>query len=195
MKFRDSGMPDETMWKTFFRPDIILEQLEIDLTVGTFVDVGCGYGTFLFPASRIVKNAVGIDIDENMIAYCEAEVKNKKYGNIRLVTGDISDPLIPEQLAPYLGAADYITLFNLLHCEEPVRLLDSAYRFLRPGGKLGVIHWKYMKTPRGPALEIRPKPGQIVEWAAEAGFASIKQIDLPPYHYGIVFIKPKGENI
>ena len=195
MKFRDSGMPDETMWKTFFSPESILHELEIDTRVDTFIDIGCGYGTFLFPASKLVKNAIGIDIDHQMIAYCEGLIQRENYKNIELIAGDIStsDTLTP--LKPFPGNADYVTLFNILHCEKPGVLLESVYRLLKPGGKLGVIHWTYSNTPRGPALEIRPKPEQIIEWAENAGFTLSKRVDLPPYHYGIVFIKPKGENI
>ena len=53
-----------------------------------------------------------------------------------------------------------------------------------------VIHWRYdPATPRGPNMEIRPRPEQIVSWGLKAGLtvtnASI--IDLPPWHYGIRF--------
>jgi hypothetical protein len=43
-------------------------------------------------------------------------------------------------------------------------------------------------TPRGPSMSIRPKPGQCRAWAEEVGFAAISpaDIDLPPYHYGLV---------
>ncbi len=68
-------------------------------------------------------------------------------------------------------------------------LLREAYRVLTPGGVLGVMHWNHdPATPRGPALDIRPKPEQCRDWAVAAGFESLEGvIDLPPYHYGLVF--------
>ena len=82
-------------------------------------------------------------------------------------------------------------LFNILHTEEPVKLLNEAFRVLKHGGKVGVIHWKYSETtPRGPSLEIRPKPEQCTNWMIEAGFKIDKgPISLPPFHYGIIGIK------
>jgi len=38
-------------------------------------------------------------------------------------------------------------------------------------------------------MEIRPKPEMIIKWALKAGLALDKHVDLPPYHYGLVFIK------
>ena len=78
--------------------------------------------------------------------------------------------------------------FFLLHLDEPVSLLAEARRNLEQGGLLGIIHWNFDETtPRGPPLEIRPKPEQIIDWSREAGFSSGSDIiDLPPYHYGLV---------
>jgi hypothetical protein len=53
-----------------------------------------------------------------------------------------------------------------------------------------VIHWNYdPTTPRGPAMEIRPRPEQCIDWGRQAGFLFDKQCyyDLPPYHYGLLF--------
>jgi len=41
-------------------------------------------------------------------------------------------------------------------------------------------------------MEIRPKPEIIIEWASKAGFVLKKQIELPPHHFGLVFIKQKN---
>ena len=86
-------------------------------------------------------------------------------------------------------SVDYAMLFNILHLDEPVTLLREAYRNLEDGGLLGVIHWIYDgDTPRGPPLDVRPKPEQCQAWAEEAGFTTLRElIDLPPYHYGLLF--------
>jgi SAM-dependent methyltransferase len=188
MKYRESGMPGNELWETFYDPLKILNLMEIDTSVNTFFDIGCGYGTFLFPAAQYVeKKVIGLDIDEEMIQYCKDKADHLNLKNVKLITGDIDSAPCVSSLSG--EEIDYAALFNILHCEEPVKLLKSVYNLLISDGRVGVIHWKYEKTPRGPSMEIRPKPEQIIEWAVIAGFKILKQLDLPPYHYGIILKK------
>nr|WP_092074378.1 hypothetical protein [Dendrosporobacter quercicolus]NSL49927.1 hypothetical protein [Dendrosporobacter quercicolus DSM 1736]SDM92611.1 hypothetical protein SAMN04488502_1099 [Dendrosporobacter quercicolus] len=81
---------------------------------------------------------------------------------------------------------------TFLHHIDPNQILTEAYRILRAGGRAGLIHWTYdPKTPRGPGMDIRPKPEEMINWALQAGFQLEKEevIDLPPYHYGFVAYK------
>lgn len=190
MKFRESGMPLEQQWYTYFDPLHVLIQLGVDEHIKTLVDIGCGYGTFLFPAATLVKSKiVGIDIDKEMIALCKKKAKEFNISNVDLIHGDISTYETLKNLKIYSGMIDYVSLFNILHCEEPLKLLKNVYDILNAEGKIGVIHWKYGITPRGPSMEIRPTPETIIDWAKETGFNLEKHIDLPPYHYGLVFVK------
>lgn len=190
MKYRESGMPNEDLWQTFFNPIDILKQLDVDENIKTLIDIGCGYGTFLLPAAEIVrKNVIGIDIDESMIEVCKGKLQGSNISNIHLINGDISTENTTKELIKYKDEVDYITLFNILHCEKPIELLKSVYNVLNKNGKIGVIHWRNEETPRGPSMEIRPKPEAIIKWALEAGFTLQKQINIQPYHFGLVFIK------
>lgn len=64
MKYRESGMPNEDMWDTFFTPIEILNKMNINNKVNTLINIGCGYGTFLLPMAELVrKKALGIDVD------------------------------------------------------------------------------------------------------------------------------------
>jgi ubiquinone/menaquinone biosynthesis C-methylase UbiE len=84
-------------------------------------------------------------------------------------------------------------LFNILHAEQPERLLRESYRVLVPGGLLGIIHWNCDRTtPRGPSMEIRPRPEQCRDWAVKEGFRLVVPgvIQLPPYHYGMAVERP-----
>ncbi|HBD93992.1 MAG: methyltransferase type 12 [Spirochaetes bacterium GWF1_31_7] len=190
MKYRDSGMPSEEMWDSFFSPTKILSKMEVDTEIDMLIDVGCGYGTFILPASNIIKGKViGIDVDNKMIEICSDKIKNNQIHNIDLLNIDISEEQSIDVLKKYNGRINYISLFNILHCEDPIKLLGRIYKILNDNGKVGIIHWKYEKTPRGPSMDIRPKPEQIKEWATSVGFKVINQIDLPPYHYGIIFKK------
>lgn len=190
VKYRESGMPTEQMWDTFFNPNAVLNLMDIDKQIRILIDIGCGYGTFLLPIAELVSTkAVGIDVDEEMVKVCKNKIKDHNIAKIEIMHGDISTEDTIKALEQYKGQIDYVTLFNILHCEEPTNLLKNIYDILNYNGKIGVIHWKYEKTPRGPSMEIRPKPEMIVNWAVKTGFILEKQIELPPYHYGLVFIK------
>ena len=130
-----------------------------------------------------------LDIDYEMIEVCRNKVKDCDASKIELVHGDISTDNTIKELEKYKGEIDYITLFNILHCEEPTNLLKNIYDILNDFGRIGITHWKYEKTPRGPSMEIRPKPEMIINWALKAGFTFENQVELPPYHYGLVFMK------
>lgn len=189
MKYRESGMPSEDMWDTFFSPTEVLIQMSINKDIKTLIDVGCGYGTFLLPASKLISDkVVGIDIETDMINICQEKIHYHDIHNIALIHGDISTEDTVKDLVQYKDEIDYITLFNILHCEEPITLLKIVYSILNKNGRIGVIHWIDKETPRGPSMDIRPKPEAIVDWATQAGFTLEKQVDLPPYHFGLVFI-------
>jgi len=185
MKTRESGMPEEDRWKTFFDPDVILNELGLYRTCHMVVDLGCGYGTFSIPAARRITGTVyAIDIDPKMVDACQAKVEEEGLSNVicqqRDFVGDGTG--LPDH------SADFVMLFNILHAENPVDLLKEAFRILILGGKVGVIHWNYdPSTPRGPSLNIRPRPEQCQAWIQAAGFQLTSPlIQLPPYHYGMV---------
>jgi len=189
MKVRESGMPEENMWKGFFKPEKVLKILQLDKSIRDVADFGCGYGTFTIPAAKIVGGKVyAIDLDPEMIKETERKVREKKLSNVETILRDF----VSNGSGLKDESVDYIMLFNILHTDKPEKLLREAYRILRNGGKLGIIHWNYdSATPRGPPMKIRPKPEQCIEWAESVGFTSPKKYDLKSYHYGIVMEKTK----
>jgi ubiquinone/menaquinone biosynthesis C-methylase UbiE len=185
MKTRESGMPDEDRWNSFFAPGSILDHLGLSQNCQCVVDVGCGYGIFSIPAAQRIKGTVyAIDIELNMVAACQAKVEEAGLSNVICGQRDfvIDGSGMPDQ------STDFVMLFNILHAENPVDLLKEANRILIPGGKVGVIHWNYdPATPRGPSMDIRPRPDQCQVWIQTAGFELFTPfIVLPPYHYGMV---------
>ena len=190
MKTRESGMPDEAMWAGFFDPPTTLSKLALTREIGDVVEFGCGYGTFTLPAARIVGGIVhALDIDPSMVTCVAAKVKAAGLRNVRLEVRDI----IREGTELADATVDYAMMFNILHAECPDVLLREAFRVLRPGGRLGIMHWNCdPSTPRGPSMAIRPRPEQCRQWAERTGFrlAGEPIVDLPPYHYGIVLARP-----
>jgi SAM-dependent methyltransferase len=190
MKVRDSGMPEEGWWSTFFDPEEVLRIFGLDQQVKDVVEFGCGYGTFTLPAARLISGTLyALDIEPELIELVGEKCMREGLGNVRLLLRDFvtAGTGLPD------GSMDAALLFNILHHEEPVALLKEAFRVLRPGGIAAVVHWNYdPATPRGPALEIRPRPEQCIAWGREAGLAfdERERFDLKPYHYGLLFRKP-----
>ncbi len=191
MKIRDSGMPDKDMWEGFFVPAKILETLGLNQGVQDAVEFGCGYGTFTIPAANIISGKLfAFDIESEMVEATKKEAAKGGIKNLEVITRDF----MAGGTGLKSGTVDYAMLFNILHLEDPVSLLREANRILRKGGRVGIIHWNYdPATPRGPSMDIRPKPENCIEWAKKAGFTSPKQFDLRPYHYGIVMTKKEEE--
>ena len=185
MKARESGMPDEQMWDQFFDPDFILKGLGIQNLTGTIVDMGCGYGTFTVPAAQMNPGMVyALDIENEMIVATQGKSRKAGLKNVHAVQRDFMTlgTGLPD------GSCEYVMLFNILHAEEPLKILVEARRILQPGGRVAVIHWLHdAATPRGPSLDIRPKPEQCISWLSEALFRTDGRImEFPPYHYGLV---------
>ncbi len=179
-------MPPEAMWQSFFDVDAILRNLGFDATIGNVLEFGCGYGTFTVPTAQVVGGRVfAMDIDPEMLAITSSKAEAAGLQNVVLMERDFA----AEGSGLVEGTIDVAMLFNILHAVERRAMLEEAFRVLRPGGKLAIIHWNFdASTPRGPSMSIRPQPGECRAWAEQVGFVAISpaDIDLPPYHYGLV---------
>ena len=186
MKGRESDMPSKEMWEGFFSPAETLDILGLK-EAKDVVEFGCGYGTFTIPAAKIVKGTVyAIDIESEMIDATSKEVEKKGLHNIKAIQRDF----MAEGTGLGDESVDYAMIFNILHIDHPEVMLNEAWRILKKEGKIGIMHWNCVQsTPRGPSMEIRPKPEQCIQWAKDAGFGHPRQHDLKPYHYGIVMRK------
>lgn len=172
MRIRDSGMPDEVYWETLFDVPLTISRFDI----GQYHDVaelGCGYGTFSIPVAEAISGTLStFDIDSMML-----ERTRERAGSLNVVCEqrDVVE-------SGFGVEVDAVLLFNILHCEQPEQLLSHA---AAAAPEVLVTHWQHGETPRGPSLEIRPRPEQIAAWAAKAGLKAGNIIDLPPWHYGL----------
>jgi ubiquinone/menaquinone biosynthesis C-methylase UbiE len=192
MKGRESGMPEESYWQTFYDADIIVEKLECAKDKNeSIAEFGSGYGTFTLPVAMRTSGIVyAFDIEPDLVALVQHKAQNAGLSNVRTEVRDFGSQGtgLPSE------SIDHAMVYNLLHIEEPVLLLQEAYRILKPGGVVSIIHWKYdLSTPRGPSMNIRPRPEQCQSWAETAGFVFIRDQDLTEfceYHYGLLLIRP-----
>lgn len=188
MKVRDSGMPEEERWNSFFNVDLILSELHIDSTVQDVVEVGCGYGTFTIPVAKTIRGSLfAFDIEKEMLDVVASKIAEHTIPNVSLELRDI----LTQTTGLAENTIDYILLFNILHHDAPIDFLNESWRILKPGGKVGIIHWRSdIETPRGPDLSIRPRPEQVLAWMDATMFElDVAPKNLEPYHYGMVFSK------
>ncbi len=168
MKTRESGMPDEGMWNSFFDPPAFLARLGLMPETEAVVEFGCGYGSFTIPAARLARGPIyAFDIEPEMVEIVHRKARQAGLSNIACAIRDFVEhgTGLPD------ASAEYVMLFNLLHAECPDVLLREAWRVLRPGGHFAIMHWNYNpSTPRDPSLAIRPRPEQCRAWAEVAGF-------------------------
>jgi SAM-dependent methyltransferase len=186
MKVRDSGMPERDYWESLFDLPLILDRLGVDGRINDAVEVGCGYGTFTLPvAQRISGTLHTFDIEPAMIAVTRERAKSAGVRNVNVAHRDV----IAEGFGLARGTIDAVLLFNILHGEDPVTLLQASAELLTPMGALLALHWRSdIPTPRGPDLSIRPRAEDIVACASRTGVLipdGPTQI-LPPWHFGVI---------
>ena len=188
MKVRDSGMPDVQYWESLFDVPLLLDRMRITAALRDVAEFGAGYGTFTIPAARRISGLVySFDIEKDLVDVVRERAALEEVRNIRIKERDF--------LAGGTGLADesvdYAMAFNILHHDRPREILAEAFRILKKGGLAGLVHWRCdIPTPRGPSLAIRPGPDRMAAWAESVGFQAEEIEDLPPYHVGVVAVRP-----
>jgi ubiquinone/menaquinone biosynthesis C-methylase UbiE len=188
MKGRESGMPAEESWAGFFDGDAVMERILDGRSIdGDAVDFGCGYGTFTIPAAMRTRGTLtALDIDSGMVQTVAIKAVKLALTNIRTLVKDF----VGEGTGLPAASQAHAMIFNLLHIEDPIRLLREARRILKDGGVVSVMHWRSdIPTPRGPPLSMRPTPEQCRNWLHEAGFAAVTPVNLTdacPYHFALI---------
>ncbi|HXA35306.1 MAG TPA: class I SAM-dependent methyltransferase [Steroidobacteraceae bacterium] len=188
-KVRDSGMPPREQWESFFDPGAILEALGCKGLSGDILEMGCGYGTFTVEAAhRTSATVYALDIEPVMVAATATRISSAGYRNVVVEQRDF----VTDGCGRPDSSISFVLMFNILHLEDPVGLLREAYRVLRPGGSVGVIHWiREAETPRGPPLDIRPRPEECRIWAQRANLDPVQLEELPrsPWHWGMLLTR------
>jgi SAM-dependent methyltransferase len=141
------------------------------------------------PVARRIRGAIETcDVEPMMVDRTLRRAREARLNNVRAEVRDV----LAEGFGGEPQTKDACLLFNILHGEEPERLLAHAAQAVRPGGRVLVIHWRYdPTTPRGPSMEIRPRPERIIEWARGTKMLQFIEpvLDLPPWHYGLRFAR------
>lgn len=198
--FKATAMPDRDWWQALW-PDPAGVLTSIGIGPGmTVIDLCCGDGYFTAPLSRLVNGRVyGVDLDPAMLAQTQQEMRRIGAPPCRLIEGDAFEiaSRVPEKV-------DYVLLANTFHGVPDKTAVAKVVRsVLKDNGCFGIINW-YPKSreetpvlgkPRGPATELRMSPEQVRRVVEPAGFTLQRVVDLPPYHYGAIFMRDRQRAI
>ncbi|WP_435098745.1 class I SAM-dependent methyltransferase [Halorubrum sp. N11] len=193
-RFQNTGQPDWDWWgRVWPTPGATLRQL--GLTPGDrVVEIGSGNGYFALPAARIADPATvyAVDVDEALLAELDALAADHGIDNVTAVEGDARalSELLPEPV-------DFALLANAFHgIADRAAFVEAVAAALAVNGRFAVVNWHDRPReettidgePRGPPTDLRISPAatrRAVEDASDLRLA--REIDLPPYHYGLVF--------
>jgi len=97
-------------------------------------DMGAGEGTLSQLLARTAKQVIAIDNSPKMVEYGARIAKENGYTNLEYRLGDLEEPPIDTESVD-------VVLFSqaLHHAARPQRAVESAYRILKPGGRILIL--------------------------------------------------------
>lgn len=193
-RFQNTRQPDWDWWGRLWpAPGETLRN--VGVTSGDrLAEIGSGNGYFALPAAQIVapERVYAVDIDTALLAELSELADQQATDNIRTIAGDA------RTLAAHLPEpVDVVLVANTFHgIDEPTAFVQQAVASLRPNGRVVIINWHDMPRettriggdPRGPPTELRLSPEETEKRVvADTAVTLDRTIELPPYHYALVF--------
>ncbi|MES2657889.1 MAG: metalloregulator ArsR/SmtB family transcription factor [Verrucomicrobiota bacterium] len=97
-------------------------------------DLGAGEGTLAQLLAQRAEKVIAVDLSPKMVEFGQDLATRNGLTNLEYRIGDIEEPPIED------GSLDLALLSQALHhAEHPQRAIDSAFRILKPGGRLIVL--------------------------------------------------------
>jgi ubiquinone/menaquinone biosynthesis C-methylase UbiE len=191
--FTGTEMPDANWWEALW-PDPAGVLAAVGLEAGTSaVDLCCGDGWFTLPMAKTARHVTAVDIDAQLLGAARKRLREAGVTNCDFKEGDAYD------LPSVVRSADFIFLANVFHgVPDKPRFIRAMTETLVPGGKFVVVNWHakpreettVLDLPRGPRTALRMTPEQTVA-SAGAVLQFVKTVEVPPYHYAVVWQKPR----
>ncbi len=184
-------MPNAGWWEALW-PDPAGVLAKIGIARGMeVIDLCSGDGWFTLQIARLARRVVAIDIGPALLEVARHRLTESGVSNCDFVAGDAYDitRLWPQSV-------DFVFLANAFHgVPDQPRLARSVRDALKPSGRFAIINWHprareetiVLGEPRGPRTELRMSPAQTINVTELDGLRFYKLVDVPPYHYGVVF--------
>ncbi len=141
------------------------------------LDVGCGAGHTALAFAPHVRDVVGIDLTEAMLAQARELAERRGIANLRCERGDA-------MALPYPDASfDLVTCRQCAHhFERPEAALQEAARVLRPGGRLVLVDSVAPEDPAQDtflnAIELLRDPSHVRDHAVSRWLAMLEAAGL-----------------
>jgi SAM-dependent methyltransferase len=188
--FQGTGMPDPDWWQALW-PDPAGVLAASGLRAGMrAIDLCAGDGWFTLPMAKVASRVAAIDIDPVLLDRARQRLTDGNATNCDSIEGDAYD------IASLAGPADFIFMANAFHgVPDPLRLAKAVHSALTPDGIFAIVNWHrrpreettVLGQPRGPATDLRMTPDATIRSVKNSGLQLARVIEIPPYHYGIVF--------
>jgi SAM-dependent methyltransferase len=189
--FAGTEMPTAGWWTALWpEPARVLEAVGLKRDMDA-ADLCCGDGWFTAEMAKLARRVLAIDLDRNMLDVARDRLAKAGMTNCELAEGDAYE------LATLAGRlVDFVFMANALHgVPDQPRLARAVHTTLKPGGRFAVVNWHQrpredttiLGEPRGPKTELRMSPGQTIRPVEAGGLAFAEFVELPPYHYAVIF--------
>lgn len=171
------------------RPDLVLKALK--LRAGDVVaDLGCGTGYFSWRMAQAVGNkglVYGIEIQKEMLALLDQQMKRRGIHNVKGVHGTTNDPKLP---AP----VDLVLMVDVYHeFDQPFEMMDAVCKQLKPGGRVVFIEYR----GEDPSVPIKPlhkmTEAQVKKEMAPLPLEHVETLKTLPRQHLIIFRKKEGK--
>ncbi len=168
------------------KPGEVVKALELK-NGDVVADIGAGTGYFARPLARAVApdgKVYAVDIAADILGYLKERADKENLHNIVTVVSRADDPMLP---------ANAVGLAFFCDTTHHIANRTSFYRKLSLGlkehGRMAIIDYP-PDSPHAPHQPNQLVPrSQVISEAEEAGFKFVKDFQLLPYHYFLLFEK------
>ena len=189
--FQNTAQPDRDWWETLWSdPSQVIERLGVD-DDDSVVDICAGEGLFSIALAEQTDGSVyALELDTDHLAALEARA-DRAGVTVETMEADARD--LDDALAE---PVEFALLGNTFHgVADQKAFAETVRTALTDDGRFAVVNWHdrpkaettVLGEERGPPTALRMTPEETTAIGTAAGFEVESVIDLPPYHYGVVF--------
>ena len=187
--FQGTEMPTAGWWEALW-PNPAGVLTAVGLRSGTdVIDLCSGDGWFTLQIAKIARHVLAIDIDATQLEVARHRLAESGVTNCEFIAGDAYD-------IAAAGPADFVFMANAFHgVPDRARLARAVGAALKSDGQFAIVNWHkrprdetpILGEPRGPKTELRMSPEETIKSVEAVGLKFTKMVEIPPYHYGVVF--------